>query len=203
MSRDTHGTHGTHGRTRAHGSHGRTSQPSTQIHATLRHTHANRDVRLNSHKNSRKPGVDRSPVHSTVPVQRHRGEPGRTRDRDTRTSQTNLKTNPTKRLTRAPDHTRTPGAGCPGRKPARVAPHATPHHSPASAVVVTVMATAPGRGSSEGASPTVVLYGCKTTPRQTFSMTVFDSKSQTVIDKNVDDSVSQPPSSTYCVDDRC
>ena len=30
----------------------------------------------------------------------------------------------------------------------------TPHHSPASAVVVTVMATAPGRGSSEGASPT-------------------------------------------------
>ena len=41
-------------------------------------------------------------------------------------------------------HTRTPGHT---RRP-------TPHHSPASAVVVTVMATAPGRGSSEGASPT-------------------------------------------------
>ena len=46
--------------------------------------------------------------------------------------------------THAPDHTRTPGHT---RRP-------TPHHSPASAVVVTVMATAPGRGSSEGASPT-------------------------------------------------
>ena len=81
-SRDTHGTHGTHGRTRAHGSHGRTSQPSTQTQADTNphenrtdHTdephnhppkpndtnpHENRD-RLNSRKNSRKPGVDRSP----------------------------------------------------------------------------------------------------------------------------------------------
>ena len=60
-----------------------------------------------------------------------------THETDTRTSQTNLKTNPTHRLTRQTNHT---PDGTPGhtRRP-------TPHHSPASAVVVTVMATAPGR----------------------------------------------------------
>ena len=80
------GTHGTHGRTRTHGSHGRTSQPSTQTQADTDphenrtdHTdephnhppkpndtnpHENRD-RLNGRKNSRKPGVDRSPRTGT------------------------------------------------------------------------------------------------------------------------------------------
>ena len=68
-----------------------------------------------------------------------------THETDTRTSQTNLKTNPTHRLTRQrPDHTRTPGHT---RRP-------TPHHSPASAVVVTVMATAPGRKKTSGGAGT-------------------------------------------------
>ena len=78
----------------------------------------------------------------TVPVKRHRGEPGHTRDRHK--NLTNQPQNQPHPPTHAPDHTRTPGHT---RRP-------TPHHSPASAVVVTVMATAPGRGSSEGASPT-------------------------------------------------
>ena len=52
-------------------------------------------------------------------VQRHRGEPGHTRA-DTRTSQTNLKTNPTHRLTRQTT---------PEPRDARVAVH-TPHRSP-------------------------------------------------------------------------
>jgi hypothetical protein len=68
-----------------------------------------------------------------------------TNETDTRTSQTNLKTNPAHRLTRQT----TPAN--PGTH------HASPHTTPltrSSAVVVTVMATAPGRGSSEGASPT-------------------------------------------------
>ena len=77
-----------------------------------------------------------------VPVKRHRGEPGHTRDRHK--NLTNQPQNQPHPPTHAPDHTRTPGHT---RRP-------TPHHSPASAVVVTVMATAPGRGSSEGASPT-------------------------------------------------
>ena len=78
------------------------------------------------------------------PVKRHRGEPGHTRDRHK--NLTNQPQNQPHPPTHAPDHTRTPGHT---RRP-------TPHHSPspASAVVVTVMATAPGRGSSEGASPT-------------------------------------------------
>ena len=65
---------------------------------------------------------------------------------DTRTSQTNLKANPTHRHTRT--HARPhPNPGT----------HASPDTTPltrSSAVVVTVMATAPRRGSSEGASPT-------------------------------------------------
>ena len=77
-----------------------------------------------------------------LPVKRHRGEPGHTRDRHK--NLTNQPQNQPHPPTHAPDHTRTPGRT---RRP-------TPHHSPASAVVVTVMATAPGRGSSEGASPT-------------------------------------------------
>ena len=72
------------------------------------------------------------------PVKRHRGEPGHTRDRHQ--NLTNQPQNQPHPPTHAPDHTRTPGHT---RRP-------TPHHSPASAVVVTVMATAPGRGSSEG-----------------------------------------------------
>ena len=53
-----------------------------------------------------------------VPVQRHRGEPGHTRDRHSRTSQTNLKTNPNHRLTRQTT---------PEPRDARVAPHHTTH----------------------------------------------------------------------------
>ena len=64
-SQDTHGTHGTHGRTRAHGSHGRTSQPSTQTQRHTRTTTRRPKPRptqgLNRRKNSRRPGVDRSP----------------------------------------------------------------------------------------------------------------------------------------------
>ena len=70
-----------------------------------------------------------------------------THETDTRTSQTNLKTNPTHRLTdsRARPH---PNPGT----------HASPHTTPLTrsskrggGELVTVMATAPGRGSSERA----------------------------------------------------
>ena len=83
--------------TRAHAGTRITRTNLTTIHSnpTCNDTpaHENRD-RLNSRKNNRKPGVDRSlPVqHSTVPVpgcsvpvKRHWGEPGHTREtRDTR-----------------------------------------------------------------------------------------------------------------------
>ena len=61
--RGTPGHHGTHGRTRAHGSHGRTSQPSTQTQRHTRTTARRPKPRPthNSRKNSRRPGVDRSP----------------------------------------------------------------------------------------------------------------------------------------------
>ena len=76
-----------------------------------------------------------------------RGGSRDTHETDTRTSQTNLKTNPTHRLTRQTT---------PKPRDARVATHHTTHPIKRSSadVVVTVMATAPGRGSSEGASPT-------------------------------------------------
>ena len=80
--------------TRAHAGTRITRTNLTTIHSNpTTHPHENRD-RLNSRKNNRKPGVDRSlPVqHSTVPVpgcsvpvKRHWGEPGHTREtRDTR-----------------------------------------------------------------------------------------------------------------------
>ena len=78
-----------------------------------------------------------------VPVQRHRGEPGHTRDRHK--NLTNQPQNQPHPQTHAQDHTRTPGR-------TRRHTHTTTLHSPdlrSSAVVVTVMATAPGRGSSE------------------------------------------------------
>ena len=78
-----------------------------------------------------------------LPVQRHRGEPGHTRDRHK--NLTNQPQNQPRPQTHAPDHNRTPGRT-----------HASPHTTPltrSSAVVVTVMATAPGRGSSYRYTP--------------------------------------------------
>ena len=106
----------------------------------------------------------------SVPVKRHRGEPEHTRDtrvlysvwfkdtggsRDTH-EQTQEPHKPTSKptpptVTHAPDHTRTPGR-------TRRRTYTTPL-TRSSAVVVTEMATAPGRGSSEGASPTASVTG--------------------------------------------
>ena len=91
---------------------------------------------------------------SLVPVQRHRGEPGRTRDRHK--NLTNQPQNQPHPQTRAARQT------TPEPLDARVATHHTTR-TRSSAVVVTVMATAPGRGSSEGASPTA--FGDGTPPR--------------------------------------
>ena len=89
------GTHTGHtGHTGARGHTDHTDEPHNHpLKSNDTPAHENRD-RLNSRKNNRKPGVDRSlPVqHSTVPVpgcsvpvKRHWGEPGHTREtRDTR-----------------------------------------------------------------------------------------------------------------------
>ena len=82
-------------------------------------------------------------------VQRHRGEPGHTLDRHK--NLTNQPQNQPHPQTHAPDHTRTPGR-------TRRRTYTTPL-TRSSAVVVTEMATAPGRGSSEGASPTASVTG--------------------------------------------
>ena len=74
-----------------------------------------------------------------------RGGSRDTHETDTRTSQTNLKTNPTHRLTRQTT---------PKPRDARVATHHTTHPIKRGGGDDGDGATAPGRGSSEGASPT-------------------------------------------------
>ena len=83
-------------------------------------------------------------------------------------TRTNLKTNPTHRHIRARPHAKDPGT----RAPSRASSQTTPL-TRSSSVVVTVVATAPRRGSSEGASPTATVTAPLSVPGHTGTVPVL------------------------------
>ena len=115
-SRPRMNAHGRAGRPRSrHFTAKRWPKTKLALHMRIRY-----DLPVNHGRRDR--GVVFETTWLLVPVQRHRGEPGHTRDRHK--NLTNQPQNQPHPPTHAPDHTRTPGR----------TRRTTPHHSPASAV---------------------------------------------------------------------